>query len=231
MKVSLAALAVILSSLVSAHAITTSTQAFNYFTDANGNVGFIDALRQTDPTTNITTTTMSYSFCVQTTAASCLEGSGTIPNDAFAGHLTSNINLAEVLNLLVDTTKWGFVNQLCNGPDPFGGCTQGTSPATGGVIFVHYVKKLGTIQILTSTNFEETSYKITLDSVDATNQFTATATGHIFGTNVSDKLAYAAFETLTGKGTPGGQSQAALNKSLDPKTVRRLERLKKLVAR
>jgi hypothetical protein len=102
------------------------------------------------------------------------------------------------------------------------------SPATGGVIFVHYVKKLGTIQILSSNNFEESNYKVTLNSLDATYQFSGTATGHIFGTNVSDKIAYMAFETLTGKGTPGGHSQAALNKSLGPQTVRRLERLKKL---
>jgi len=132
------------------------------------------------------------------------------------------------LNLLVDTTKWGFVNQLCNAPDPFGGCEQGVSPATGGVIFVHYVKKLGTIQIFSSNNFEESNYKVTLNSLDATYQFSGTATGHIFGTSVSDKIAYMAFETLTGKGTPGGHSQAALNKSLGPQTVRRLERLKKL---
>jgi hypothetical protein len=61
----------------SALAVTTSTQTANYFVDANGNVGVISASRQTDPATNITTTTMSYSFCVQTTAASCQEGSGT----------------------------------------------------------------------------------------------------------------------------------------------------------
>lgn len=228
MKASALALAVILSSLVSAHAVTTSTQTANYFVDANGNVGIISAVRQTDPTTNVTTTTMSYSFCVQTTAPSCEEGSGTIPNDAFAGHLTPNINRAEILNLLVDTTKWGFVNQLCNAPDPFGGCEQGMSPATGGVIFVHYVKKLGKIQIFSSNNFEEDNYKVTLNSLDSTYQFSGTATGHIFGQAVSDKIAYMAFETLTGKGTPGSKSQEALSKALGPQTARRLERLQKL---
>jgi hypothetical protein len=82
MKASAVALAVILASLVSAHAVTTNQQAFTYFTDASGNVGFAYVTRQTDPTTNLTTTTLYYSFCVQTTAASCQEGSGVIPNSA-----------------------------------------------------------------------------------------------------------------------------------------------------
>src|SRR4029077_4344006 len=131
MKASALALAVILSSLVSAHAVTTSTQTANYFLDANGNVGAIATIRQTDPVTNVTTTTLQYTFCVQTAAASCLEGSGTIPNDSFTGTLTTSIRKAEVLSLLADTTQGGFVNLLCKAPDQLGGCTQGTSPATG----------------------------------------------------------------------------------------------------
>jgi hypothetical protein len=60
------------------------------------------------------------------------------------------------------------------------------------------------------------NYKVTLNSLDSTYQFSGTATGSIFGTNVSDKIAYMAFETLVGKGTPGSKSQEALNKSLGP---------------
>jgi hypothetical protein len=218
----------ILSSLVSAHAVTTSTSTFNYITDANGNVGVVSATRSTDPATNVTTTTMTYTFCIQTTAPSFQEGSGTIPNDAFAGTLTSSIDRAEILNPLVDTTKWGFVNQLCYAPDQFGGCTQGTSPATGGVVHIHYVKKLGRIQIVSQNILEEDNYKVTLNSLDSIYQFSGSATGHIFGTNVSDKIADMAFETQTGNGTPGSKAKEAISKALGPQAARRLERLQKL---
>jgi hypothetical protein len=50
----------------------------------------------------------------------------------------------------------------------------------------------------------------------------------IFGTNVSDKIAYMAFDTLSGKGTPASKSHEALNKVLGPQAARRLERLQKL---
>jgi hypothetical protein len=66
MKASAVTLAVILASLVSAHALTTNQQTSNYFTDAGGNVGFVAVERRTDPVTLVSTSTLSYSFCVQT---------------------------------------------------------------------------------------------------------------------------------------------------------------------
>ena len=41
MKASALALALILASVISAHAVTTNQQVSNYFTDANGNVGLV----------------------------------------------------------------------------------------------------------------------------------------------------------------------------------------------
>jgi hypothetical protein len=118
------------------------------------------------------------------------------------------------------------VNQLC-APDQLGGCSS-ISLATGGVIFVHYVKKLGRILIYNSNTFFEDNYKVTLNSLDSTYQFSGSATGHIFGTNVSDKIASMAFETQTGNGTPGSKAKEAISKALGRQAARRLERLQKL---
>jgi hypothetical protein len=219
--------AILFAITASAHAVTTNTQASNYFTDANGNVGFVYVTRKTDPATAVTTTNLSYSFCVQTTAASCLEGNGVIPNNAFTGRLTINIHRADRLKLLADTTIAGFVNTLCNGPDPFGGCTQGTSPATGGLISLTYVKKRGYIEIFTFSDFKRENFKVTLNSSDQTAQGPASVQGMVLGTNVANDGASWGLEILGNNGSHNGEdhAKAMLGKTMSPQTLRRLERL------
>jgi len=232
--------------ITSAAAVTVHTQTFTYFTDANGNVGFVYVIRATDPTTNVTTTNLSYSFCVQTTAASCLEGSGLIPNQDFKGKLTTDVHRADVLTLVADTsTIAGFENLICNGgPDEFGGCVDGTSPGTGGPISLTWVKKRGTIETLNFEDFKRENYRITLDSSDATSQGAVAAQGTVLGTSVSVPDTGGSswsLETLSGKGTPGDNAavvhlmlQKSVEKALPGKTtdtVRRLERLLKVPSR
>jgi len=231
MKASAVALAVILLSLVSAHAITTSTQAFAYVIDAGGNVGLVYVFRQTDPTTNLTTTTLSYSFCVQTVAASCLEGSGVIPNSAFAGTLDGNSNRAEVVKLLADTTIQGFANNLCNAPDEFGECTLGTSPATGGPISLGFVTKKGFVEVFTFNDYKRENFKITINATDQTSQGPASVQGTVLGTSVNNPGASWGISTVSGKGSPGSQARKAqshltLEKSITPQALRRLQRLR-----
>ena len=43
-----------------------------------------------------------------------------------------------------------------------------------------------------------------------------------------DKIAYMAFETLIGKGTPGSKAKEGISKALGPQAAQRLERLQKL---
>jgi hypothetical protein len=222
MKTALAT-AFLLVMVVQARAVTTASQAFTTFTDENGNVGVVSVARQLDPFTHATTTTtVTYSFCVQTTAASCLEGSGTVPNDAFTGNLTSSVGKADVLKLHADTTIPGFVNELCIAPDPFGGCEGGISPATGGLISLAFTKKRGDIEVFTSGDFRRENFKITLDSVSTISQFPGKVQGTVIGTNVSTDASMA-FDTETGKGTPATHS--LLERSVTPQTLRRLQRL------
>jgi hypothetical protein len=230
MKASAIALAVILASFVPAHAVTTNQQVSNYFTDANGNVGLVFVDRQTDPTTNVTTTTLSYSFCIQTTEATCLEGNGVIPNGAFTGTLHGDPLRAEIVKVLADTTIPGFMNELCIGPDPFGGCAQ-ISPATGGLITLTYVTKRGNIEIFTSNDYKLENFKVTLNSTNQTSQGPASAQGTVLGTTVSKTTAAWGFDTVSGKGSLGSkaqksQSQLTLEKSLTPQALRRLQRLR-----
>ena len=230
MKASALALALILASVISAHAVTTNQQVSNYFTDANGNVGLVYVDRKTDPTTNVTTTTLSYSFCIQTTEASCLEGNGVIPNGAFTGSLHGDSFRAEVVKVLADTTVPGFTNELCTGPDPFGDCAQ-TSPATGGLITLTYVTKRGNIEIFTFNDYKLENFKVTLNSTNQTSQGPASAQGTVLGTTVNKTTATWGFDTVRGKGSPGSkvqnaQSQLMLEKSLTPQALRRLQRLR-----
>lgn len=176
MKTSVIALALILASFVPAHAVTTNQQVSNYFTDANGNVGLVFVDRQTDPTTNVTTTTLTYSFCIQTTEATCLEGNGVIPNGAFTGTLHGDPSRAEIVKVLADTTIPGFTNEVCIGPDPFGDCAQ-TSPATGGLITLTYATKRGNIEIFTSNDYKLENFKVTLNSTNQTSQGPASVQG------------------------------------------------------
>jgi hypothetical protein len=154
---------------------------------------------------------LSYSFCVQTTAASCLEGRGVVPNNAFTGTLDGNSSKAEILKVLADTTIAGFTNELCNGPDPFSdtGCAQGTSLATGGLISLRYVTTRGYIQIFTGNDYELEAFKVTVNSTFKTFQGRASVQGTVLGTNVNNNGASWELETQSSKGSPGAKVKKA----------------------
>ena len=216
----------------SAAAITTNQQAFTYFTDAGGNVGFVYVDRQTDPVTQIVTTTLSYSYCVQTTAASCQEGNGVIPNTDFTGTLNGNVKKAELATVLADTSVPGFSNTLCNGPDQFGGCAGGISPATGGLVSLGYVTATGQVEVFTFNDYKLEAFKVTLNSTDQTSQGPASVQGTVLGTSVSNKNGASwGIEALSGKGSPGSQvakakSHLSLESSLPAPALKRLQRLR-----
>ena len=228
MKALTVTLALLLSSLVSAHAVTVSQQATNYFNDADGNAGFVFVERLTDPVTRVTTTDLSYSFCVQTTAASCLEGHGNIPNNAFTGHLDGDNSKPQVVRVEVDTNTPGFVNLLCSGPIDLGGCANGESPATGGLIFLAYITKPGSIEVLDLTDKRLENWKITINSLDRYKIGPASVRGSIFGLAVSNKGATWTARMLSGKGSLAAQHAAAqlsLEKSMTPQSQARLQKL------
>jgi hypothetical protein len=221
---------IVLTFVGSAQAVTTLTVAFDHFLDADGNVGFAGINQQTDPTNGTTTTFLAYSFCLQTTAPTCLEGYGIIPNDAFRGQLTQDFSRADVLKLQADTTIAGFNNDLCSGPNQFGGCDQGKSPATGGLINLVFVKKRGDGEIQTFKDLKKVKNRITLDSVTRTAIFSGRSEGTVIGVNANSSNVDLEFQTLTGEGTAADhdQSHLVVGKALfekSPQTVRRLERL------
>lgn len=214
----------------SAAATNINTQAFSYFTDPAGNTGFVYVDRATNPTTKVVTTTLSYSFCLQTTAATCQEGNGVIPNGAFTGILSGRFWVADVVKVLADTTIPGFVNTLCNQPDEFG-CGQGTSPATGGLISLKFVTKINTIEQFKFNNWKLVNHVVTVDSTDLTSQGPASVQGTILGVNVNNTGASWGIEDVSGKGSPGAKAQTAksklaLDQSLTPKALKRLQYMK-----
>ena len=177
---------------------------------------------------------MIYSFCVQATQPSCLEGFGAIPNAAFTGHITANIKKAEVLKVVFDTTTLGFVNELCLAPDTSGNCTQGTSPATGGLISMKFTKKRGDINTLSSTVFEERDFKVTGNFTDAVSEFTDSSEGTVIGTNVAQgggmSLETIAIQTSATDSriqqVHSMLEKATLERSVSPQALRRIERLR-----
>lgn len=206
--------------------VTTRTWAGGWFTDAQGNVGIVYVARLFDPTTGSTTTNLSYSFCIQTTASSCLEGAGRIPNNEFTGIVTATSKM-DVLILQADTNILGFDNQLCIAPDPYGGCSQGTSPATGGIIHLTFTKTRSYSETFTSSDVEKRDGKVVLNTAGATYQASGNMVGTVIGTNVNNTGPVLSFDTTTsGKVTQSKALEKWLTgKALGPQTLRRLQML------
>jgi hypothetical protein len=240
------AAAIILVMVGSAQAATLSATgqaktifvgAVSYFTDsATGQAGFVQVSRDTDPTTNVTTTFLVYTFCLQDPDNTpCLEGFGSIPNNAFTGQVTSNVHKADVLNLLADTTIPGFENDFCLAPNEFGGgCDQGTSPATGGIISIAYVKQLGNIDVSTTGVFQEANFQVTTAYLLNGSVSSGSSQGTVIGNNLSIEKTSLGLSTLTGafgpppptgKSTTLGKSHSMLEKLLTPQALLRLQRL------
>ncbi len=158
-----------------------SVLAASLFLDPNGNTGIASVISSTD-TTGVLTTSLFYSFCVQTTANACLEGNGQIPNAAFTGRLKVDFASPDVLALNVDTSRVpGFTNQICYAPDGFGGCSQGIAPATGGTVNLVFHKTPQGAETLTFTDKTRQNGLITLDSIDTTYQFSGQMAGTVLG--------------------------------------------------
>jgi hypothetical protein len=133
-------LALLLALITSASA-KTSTLAVSEFLDGQGNTGLVSLVRQPYPD-GTTRTQIYYTFCYETEAASCLEGTGFIPNSAFKGSISTNYNTPNTLTVYVDTsTIPGFDNHLCLAPNyETDTCDGGEVPATGGLIAVTFTK-------------------------------------------------------------------------------------------
>jgi hypothetical protein len=132
---------VLLLVFVTSASAKTLTFAVSEFLDGQGNTGLVSLVRQPYPDGTIRTQ-IYYTFCYETEAASCLEGTGFIPNSAFKGTISTNYNTPNTLTVYVDTsTIPGFDNHLCLAPDyETDTCDGGEVPATGGLIAVTFVK-------------------------------------------------------------------------------------------
>jgi hypothetical protein len=208
-------------------AVTTRTFAFSYFADVQGNVGFVFVERLFDPTSGSTITNLDYSFCVQTTASSCLEGTGSIPNNEFTGDVTATSKM-DVLMLQADTNIAGFDNHLCTAPNAIGGCSQGTSPATGGIISISFTKTRSYSETFTSSDLQRRNGTVVLNTTNTTYQASGSTVGTVIGTNVNNLQSLLSFDTTT-SGKASTQSNALekwlTGKSLGPQTLRRLQML------
>jgi|ERR1700730_14490840 hypothetical protein len=219
---------ILLAFVGSAQAVVTNINAVSFLTDASGNIAIVWVFRATDPTTHVTTSNLLYSFCYQTTAATCLEGQGNIPNEAFTGKATTDVRRGDVLKLLVDTsTVAGFTNELCLGPNN-GGCDQGTSPATGGLFDLTYNKKRGDGEVTTFTDRKTVNYKVTLNAVYVYAVFSGHTQGTVLGINASTGL-HLEVDTVSGKGSPAGDAimgKSVIEHKLAAPALQRLKRLR-----
>ena len=134
---------------VMAQAAAPQTMAVSWFTDPSGSTGIVSVIRQGNPVT----TSLYYSFCVETEQAVCQEGTGPIPNAAFQGTVGTQLKGNDVLTLLADTTGAGFSNWLCLQPNyETASCDLGTAPATGGLISVSWSKNSSWARITTAND-------------------------------------------------------------------------------
>jgi hypothetical protein len=132
---------VLLLVFVASASAKTLTFAVSNFLDGQGNTGLVSLVRQPWPDGTIRTT-LYYTFCYETEAASCLEGTGNIPNSAFKGTISTNYATPNTLTVYVDTSNVaGFDNHLCLNPNyETDSCDGGEAPATGGLISVTFSK-------------------------------------------------------------------------------------------
>jgi hypothetical protein len=175
-------LLILLSSQTSTNTIATT--ALSAFLDQNGNTGIVSVERSPQATQ------VFYSFCIVTTAASCLQGQGNIPDSAFTGNLTKNCCKSEQLKLLVDTsTVPGFNNSIC---------APGCTPATGGLLDLTFTKTPRVTIISTGTNKRLENGKFVSTTTDVIYEFTSSMTGTVLGVtaNTTGIEGSMGFETL-----------------------------------
>ena len=172
MKASLVVL--FLASLATAQ---TQTLASSWFYDQDGNTGIVSVIRQGN------TTQVYYSFCVETEAASCNQGSGFVPNSAFTGSINTNLKSGNVLTLQVDTSLVpGFSNWVCIQPDyETAGCLGGQSPTVGGLINVTFTKSKAWARLTTSNDKLYNAGSLVQSTSSGTYGFSADMQGTVLG--------------------------------------------------
>ena len=189
--------------------VRTNTLASSLMFDANGNTGFVTVIRQTDPTTLVSSTGLFYSFCVQTTAALCQQGNGVIPDAALQGEVNGNSSPNNVLTLVADTNVVGFTNEICQSD---GGFTFNCVPATGGIVSVAFAKTNAFDEIIEGTDLIRRDHKKTGSRFDTTHQFSCHMTGTVLGVtlNTQSITGTISFETLQQNGEDAPQAQTML---------------------
>lgn len=158
----------------------TLTFANSWFFDQQGNTGIVSVVREPDPTTGQPFTQLFYSFCVETEAAQCQEGTGIIPNATFQGQIHSK-HAKDTLTLLADTTVPGFQNWLCITPNYDTASCGSTAPATGGLIQVTFVKTFDVARVTTSQDHLYQRGILASSDLEGTWLFSDHMTGTVLG--------------------------------------------------
>jgi len=199
----------LLAQAAPASKITVNTMASSLFFDPNGNTGFASVTRSIDPDALVTTTTLFYSFCIETTAALCLQGNGTIPNEAFSGEVGANSSRTNVLTLNADTTVPGFTNELCQVEDGF---PFNCVPANGGAIHLTFTKTDAFDEVINNNDRIRRKHVTTGTRMDRIDQFSGQMTGSILGgsVNTANIGGIMSFETLQRTGEEATQASPLL---------------------
>jgi hypothetical protein len=177
----------------------TVTQIFaiSQFLDPQGNTGIVSVSRSTD--SGVTITRMAYSFCLETTASQCAEGTGEVPASDVTSNLSTNLAQPAKLTLLADTsTIAGYSNSLCINPDNEFGCGS-TVPASGGMVSLTFSKTADSAGI--SSNLSRAYKNRVLVSIvtDQSADYSETMLGTVLGTPVqpTPTQGQLSFEQLT----------------------------------
>jgi hypothetical protein len=193
------------------------TLALSWFTTPDGSTGIVSVIRQGSPVT----TQLFYSTCVETDDAVCQEGSGPIPNNAFAGSVSTSLKPGNILSLYVDTSGPGFSNWLCLQPDyDLATCDGGTAPATGGIIQASWSKGNQWARITTSADTLYNLGKVTQSASSGDWAFYATMKGIFLGVPMNTQgITTGEMELQTGSTTGGSTIQTLASRFAKGRTA------------
>jgi hypothetical protein len=161
---------------------SNQTFALSWFLDDAGNTGIVSLVRQTDPYTGKIITDLFYSFCVETEAASCLEGKGRIPNSEFLGTIYTDYTRPDVITVNANTDIPGFDNYICVTPNyDTDSCDGGELPATGGTINVTFTRIPAYAEAQVTTDKIRQNGVLTSSITKAVYNFDAVMVGTVLG--------------------------------------------------
>jgi hypothetical protein len=163
----------------------TNTNAFadGYFLAPDGSLALVDIVRTQDPTTNLITTELFYTFCGQAgLGASCQQGDGLIPNSSVSGGVYTNVNKPDVFTVQVDTsTIAGYRNKICSQGIDYDGDCLGEVPATGGLISISWTRTNAWANVETSSGKSYQLGKLVFSGSSLLETFSANQTGTVLG--------------------------------------------------